>query len=318
MRKLVELLEPSTTRDQKLNIKSKLTNGSYPITRLARLGGALGAGLAFCLTLAGQASASVPGYERVIKLSADNSSSKRTVTVTCPAGKKLVGASARVWSTHPDIGFQHAVLDDITPNSTLTTLTVTGFEDGLGTASNWYLEAIANCADPLDGLERVVATSVSNSSFTKSVTATCPAGKLVVGTGGEITGGLGRVVIDEIRPSSTLNSVLVTGYEDVNGTGINWTVTAYAICATAPAGLQRISGTSVTDSNSKWVQAACPSGTVLLGSGGEITGGLGKVTMLTFGPANPLSMVNQTTGIEILTGTSANWTLSSYAICATN
>jgi len=46
------------------------------------------------------------------------------------------------------------------------------------------------------GLVRVVATSPSN-SLNKSVTATCPAGKRVYSAGGQITGGLGNVYMDE-------------------------------------------------------------------------------------------------------------------------
>ena len=42
----------------------------------------------------------------------------------------------------------------------------------------------------ITGLERASATSPSNSS-NKSVTATCPAGKRVVGAGGQLDGALG-------------------------------------------------------------------------------------------------------------------------------
>src|SRR5690349_24965986 len=44
------------------------------------------------------------------------------------------------------------------------------------------------------------ATSASNSSEFKSATASCPAGKVVVGTGARINGGGGDVVLDEVFP----------------------------------------------------------------------------------------------------------------------
>jgi hypothetical protein len=97
----------------------------------------------------------------------------------------------------------------------------------------------------VNGWERVEATSVTNARSPKSATARCPSGKMVVGTGAEITGGKYNpgppsnthintdVVIDEIIPSLSRLSVIVKAYE-VNGTDEDWNVTAYAICATVP------------------------------------------------------------------------------------
>ena len=79
----------------------------------------------------------------------------------------------------------------------------------------------------------VTATQVSQSAFSSGANAVCPAGKKVIGTGGDFASGLGQVVMDDIVPSSTLTSLSVIGYEDDNGTAANWTTHAYAICATA-------------------------------------------------------------------------------------
>ena len=87
----------------------------------------------------------------------------------------------------------------------------------------------------MPGLERVASTSVSNSS-NKSATATCPAGKSLVGLGGELSGASGEVVIDDYTPNELLTSATVTGNEAIDLDGAyagNWTVTAYAICATS-------------------------------------------------------------------------------------
>ena len=59
--------------------------------------------------------------------------------------------------------------------------------------------------------------------------ATCPAGKNLLGTGGE--GGGSAVVMDDLRPNAALTSVTVTGIEDETGKESDWDVTAYAICA---------------------------------------------------------------------------------------
>jgi hypothetical protein len=95
------------------------------------------------------------------------------------------------------------------------------------------VEAYAICANPLPGLQRVVATGVSNSLTGSGATAFCPAGKKLVGTGGELTAALGQVTMDDIVPNAALTSLTITGFEDGSGTAANWTTDAYAICATA-------------------------------------------------------------------------------------
>ncbi|WP_437728380.1 hypothetical protein [Sorangium sp. So ce861] len=248
--------------------------------------------------------------------SALDSMSIKSVTVTCPAGKKVLGTGARIYSGL-GVGFQHVVLDDIRPNATLTALTVTGYEDAAGTSEDWEVWASANCADPIPGLERIQAVSASDSLSNKSVTATCPSGKMVVGSGGEITNGLGRVLIDDLRPNSLLTNVTVTGYEDALGTSNNWTVTAYAICADPLPGLQRVVSFSAANSSGKRINADCPTGTVLLNSGAEISSGIGFVGLIEMGPPNLLTMSNQTAAIEMLSGTTNSWAVDAYAICAT-
>jgi hypothetical protein len=91
----------------------------------------------------------------------------------------------------------------------------------------------------VNGLERVEAESASNSNSPKQVTASCPAGKVLVGTGFDIFGAKSgdspnaqtNVVMDFVIPGST--SVTVAAYEE-SLTGADWSVTATAICATAP------------------------------------------------------------------------------------
>jgi hypothetical protein len=122
------------------------------------------------------------------------------------------------------------VLDEVIPNAALTSVTATGFEDDSGTDREWRMDVDAVCATPPPGLERIVATSPSNSS-NKSVTATCPSGKNLLGTGGEIDGGRGQVVLDDVTPNAALTSVTVTGLEDETGHGAPWSLGSYAICA---------------------------------------------------------------------------------------
>jgi Collagen triple helix repeat (20 copies) len=89
----------------------------------------------------------------------------------------------------------------------------------------------------LAGLVRVASESATNSLNPKSATATCPAGKKVVGTGWENTGGIvgenenKEILADEVIPSSGLTSVTVTTYE-TDSTTETWSTRVFAICAT--------------------------------------------------------------------------------------
>jgi hypothetical protein len=67
----------------------------------------------------------------------------------------------------------------------------------------------------VNGLQIVVANSLFNSSSPKGATATCPAGKVVVGAGYDISGGTsgdpGNEVIDVVPDALLPGSTTVTG-----------------------------------------------------------------------------------------------------------
>jgi hypothetical protein len=121
-------------------------------------------------------------------------------------------------------------LDALVPNAALTSVTARMIENEFGLTGPWDLTAMAICATPPAGLERVVTTSEPDSD-PASVTATCPAGKNVVGLGGQTNGGSGQVLLDDLRPTAGLTGVTVTGLEDSSGFASDWTLTSYAICA---------------------------------------------------------------------------------------
>jgi hypothetical protein len=90
----------------------------------------------------------------------------------------------------------------------------------------------------VNGLQRIEVESLENSVSSKQATATCPSGKVLVGTGFDIFGGKSGVspdqqtdvMMDFVIPGST--SVTAAAYED-EATSANWRVKAIAICATA-------------------------------------------------------------------------------------
>ncbi|HEX6709534.1 MAG TPA: hypothetical protein VF068_04320 [Rubrobacter sp.] len=89
----------------------------------------------------------------------------------------------------------------------------------------------------VNGLQRIEVESAKNSISSKQATATCPPGKVLVGTGFDIFGGKSGtspnqqtdVMMDFVIPGST--SVTAAAYED-EPTSADWSVKAIAICAT--------------------------------------------------------------------------------------
>jgi hypothetical protein len=247
-----------------------------------------------------------PGLERVVAAS-PNDSLNKSVTATCPNGKRVLGAGGEISG-----GGRQVTLNDLIPGSSQKSVIVQGFEDEDGTSSNWQVRAFAICAKPVGGLERVVATSSTDSSLEKSVVVSCPTGKQVVGAGAELGGGGGEVVLNEIAPTDDeLTSVTVRGLEDEDGTASNWFVRGFANCA-ASSELAVAQGPN--DSSAKNQAVSCPAGKQVTGGGGDITGGGGQVVL---DELRPFATGFRVTAFEDETGISSNWFLRAYAICAT-
>lgn len=247
---------------------------------------------------------------KVTGISAATSANKGALA-TCPAGKRLLGPAGRLVN-----GSGQVVLDGLSPASALTSTSAFGREDDTGFSDDWVTIAEGICATPPPGLQVVSDTSPTNSS-SKSVTATCPAGKRVLGTGADTVAGNGQVVLDDIAPNAALTAVTAYGAEDGNGYSGSWSIRAYAVCATAPGGLQRVATTSASNSAGigKTQSAPCPAGKDLLGVGGALNGGAGQVVLDELNPAADLASVDVHAS-EDEDGQAASWSLTAYAICA--
>ena len=226
----------------------------------------------------GTASAVVPGLTVTGGFGTFNSNNK-TLTTECPTGQQVVSGwgsqSGSVDQTLPQVD-----VDRIVPNAALTSVTIAGVEGEGGQSSDWAVQTTVWCANQLPGLERVAATSASNSGSAKAVVATCPAAKRVVGVGGEITGGGGQVILDDVVPGAALTKAEAKGVEDQNGFSSSWSVTAYAICANPPAGLERAPlTTSLAISNDKELglpRVACPGTKTSIAIGSTLNAGIGQ------------------------------------------
>ena len=264
--------------------------------------------IAQVLVLAGNASATIVGYQRVVVASASSSAAKGA-TASCPAGTKVLGSGVDANPGNGDV-----LVDAIRPDTTLASTFVHAVEDQNGTTASWTVSAYAICASPPSGVVRVGATSATNSTA-KTVVATCPSGKQVVGTGAEITGAPGQVLLSQIRPNSALTAVTAGAIEDQDGTTATWSVTAYAVCADPIPMLKLVVTASASDSSAPKTQfAPCPN-ELLIGMGGIVTSSSGQIVIDDLFPDASLT----TAGFgawEDDSGTSGNWSLTTLAICA--
>jgi hypothetical protein len=287
-----------------------LNEGKASVTFRSALAGAFV--LVLLLGLANGASAAgVVGADRFADFT-DATSSDKTVTINCPAGMKVLSPGMFLQVG----GFNQVLLDEFRPNAGLASATINAIEDETGTAENWTLSYGAMCAAPPPGLERVSATSAT-SSANKAVSVSCPAGKRVLGAGADINSANGQVILDGLQPNAALTAVTVNALEDETGNSGNWSVTAYAVCANALAGLERIAQTSPVDSSqSKFLEPVCPGGKAMTGYGADINSPNGQVLL------DVLDMRGGTgsagAGVEAIeddTGNAANWSVTAYVIC---
>jgi hypothetical protein len=188
-----------------------------------------------------------------------------------------------------------------------------------GTAVAWPAPAGA-----VTGRTLVTVTSISDSN-NKSVTAECPAGKKVIGSGGQILSGRGQVHITDMIPSANLTSVTVGGGERVAFGGsytYDWQVVAQAMCAPATSvpDLERVEAVGYEPGSGPYAHtggkvalAVCPYQKQLYGTGFEFNDAYGKVFLQKLRPNPGLDWV-EAAAKPNESGLPA-WSLTAYAIC---
>jgi hypothetical protein len=157
-----------------------------------------------------------------------------------------------------------------------------------------------------------VAVSATDSTGTKSATATCPTGTVVIGGGGSIAGGGNQVRIRGLFPVGA-TAFRVIGKEAVGGYAGNWSVTAQARCAAPPAGLEYRSATATGSSGDvRAVRATCTPGHKVIGVGAAIGGD--QIAIDAVAPSSDLTSVLARSYLS--GGTSTVMNVTAYAICA--
>lgn len=229
-----------------------------------------------------------------------------TVTAECDGGSTLIGTG---WIAGG------AIVDEVVPDLSTGTVRVEAWEpEGGSVRANWSVTARAICATSVSNVEVVQdgSSAYNSTNAPKSDTANCPFAKKLVGLGYEIgTFAEGEVHVTAVVPTD--DEVTVTAYEDANGTTESWSVTAYAVCATEPSGLEVVTSTSPSTSSDLTV---CPGVKKAIGAGGAVDIARNNVDVWyaktgTYGGYEyGIAGAAETSG-----ATTSNWTIASTVIC---
>jgi len=276
---------------------------------VTRLAGIVGVVVAVGVIPAAPALADPAGLVLTGANSVENSSDK-LVTALCPTGKVVSGGGGYLVANPAARG--RVALDRLEPLASGAGFTAVmreaGPTDYLG---DWALTAKAHCVTQPAGYQVVAVTGPAEEQY---VTASCGT-KRVIGMGGRVNGGGGGdVVLDQVVPSFDLKSVTVRGFPVPNSQTNGWTVTSFAVCATAPPVLTRLTLATVSSSDAdQSVSTSCPAGQALYSLGADIQAANGEVllTGVNNGPADVVRVwANEYAG-----GWSGNWTIRAYGIC---
>jgi hypothetical protein len=198
---------------------------------------------------------------------------EKSFTVSCPDGQRVTGGGAFT------VGGIHAVITEmrpVRPTSGPDFFQVSAAADQFGIAGSWSFQVFAFCAvAPASAAVEIVPSARQLFTGNGQAGATCPAGKVLIGTGGLIEGGRGQMDLGMFPNSSgTLaNGSAAFAKVDADGFSGQYALTGYSVCA-RPNDLlndfqlvRRLFRTA-TNLPSQTATVACPSGMALTGLGG--------------------------------------------------
>ena len=268
-------------------------------------------------TLAAAAPAqAVPNMVFVSATSVSNSNLGKVQSASCPAGRRVLGGGGFVLNggTEVTINSMRPVIG-LSGDSFEVVASAVPRTDGTSYRGSWAVLAYAVCGSAPAGLEYITATTSSEFGVSRSVIASCSAGKKLIGLGGAVAPDFGFVMLDEVAPSATLTAVRVTAFQSEVPLPFAWRVTATAICANPIPGLTLVQGISSLNSLDKIVDVSCPAGTKVHGLGHDLAGANGQAGVEALFPGQPLTSI-RLRAVEDPNGLSANWQARAYAICA--
>jgi hypothetical protein len=151
--------------------------------------------------------AAVPGRVVVTATSLSNSLSPKGVTASCPAGTVALGGGAKITG-----GAHHVRIVRSSPLLGADWV-ASAWEDSYGYAGDWSVTAWLICAPAPPGYQIVTVTTTSDPGTPLAFAAApCPAGKKVIGAGGNAFNG--SSVLELLAPNLSLTSVNVQAAPD--------------------------------------------------------------------------------------------------------
>jgi hypothetical protein len=282
---------------------------------------------AFVGTAAPSSASTLPIVQQVNAFSALDSTVFKSVRVFCPSGQQVIGTGYQLLGAEGSV-----VLDDLIPSQTSVVVSageiVGAGEASDGTTASWQIEATALCV-PLSSMTLQIFSTTSAFQATPGPghrtqnppvqSVDCPGGTKALGMGASLSNGFGQVSIPALRTNSDGTGVQADGETDLDGYSGAWSITAYAICGPALAGLHpaNILLSGFDSSSPKTLSATCPTGQVVLaaswgGSDTQVDVTVTGADTQQIGGLNKY-VVNAT---ESAPGSALDWTLASTMSCA--
>jgi hypothetical protein len=254
--------------------------------------------------------AAVAGLQYMTATSAFDSTSPKTLVLTCPGGRAVIGGGA-----HLTGALGQATMRQIEPIRVngIGALRVIAEEDPDGFAGSWMVSAAAVCIAPPAGL-RYVRVSATDPG---SAWATAGCGRDHVIGGGYVASETAAVKAAGIETDARNRAYVSTEPSRVPGALVPVTSTAIAVCASVPLpGQTQVTvATPENSADGKTAIATCPVGTQVIGIGGDLYGFRAHTVIDDF-QINTAGNQTILTGYEDQAGNPDNWAAQVWAHCA--
>ena len=196
----------------------------------------------------------------------------KTERATCPSGTRVIAGDRQrgggVLGSRINDGLVITQMQPVRPLYGEDFYEVT-VNDPTGALDDWGARATAICAPALADMTIAYGYTVSSSASVQLATATCTNGRKVVGSGATVYNAYGHAGLQVMRASTDGTRVYAQAHEEPGGYSGDWSIWAWAVCATAPAGYEIVMTPSPQDDSesTKNATAACPAGKALLSAG---------------------------------------------------
>jgi hypothetical protein len=168
----------------------------------------------------------LPGLEWIRAQTATDSTSPKTLTVACSAGKTVLGNGYAITGGNGEAWIDEAVPNG-GPGAAATQVSLVAVEGDVY-LGDWDLGGFLICADPLPGQQVLSVSSTATTTATVTV-ATCQGLQIATGSTAELHNGTGTVVLAEDKVLED-RTTLAYGEEN-DAADSDWWITTYAFCA---------------------------------------------------------------------------------------